>query len=56
MLIAVYMGKKDMFINNGRRFHKRLTKKGVPHIYIETIGGHTWRNWRIYLTDFLERL
>ena len=56
MLIAVYMGKNDMFINNGRRFHKRLTKKGVPHIYIETIGGHTWRNWRFYLTDFLERL
>ena len=56
MLFAVYMGKNDMFINNGRRFHKRLTKKGVPHIYIETIGGHTWRNWRFYLTDFLERL
>lgn len=52
----IYMGKDDMFINNGRRFHKRLTKKGVPHIYIETIGGHTWRNWRFYLTDFLERL
>jgi len=52
----IYMGKDDMFINNGRRFHKRLTKKGVPHIYIETSGGHTWRNWRFYLTDFLERL
>lgn len=52
----IYMGKDDMFINNGRRFHKRLTKKGVPHIYIETSGGHTWRNWRFYLTDFLECL
>ena len=56
MLIAVYMGRSDMFINNGRRFHKRLNKKGIPHIYMETIGGHTWRNWRIYLADFLKRL
>lgn len=42
-----------MFINNGRRFHKRLTKSGIKHIYKETSGGHTWRNWRLYLTDFL---
>lgn len=49
----IYMGKSDMFINNGRRFHKRLTKSGIKHIYKETSGGHTWRNWRLYLTDFL---
>ena len=52
----IYMGKSDMFINNGRRFHKRLTKSGIAHNYMETPGGHTWRNWRIYLTDFLLNL
>ena len=52
----IYIGKDDMFINNGRRFHKRLTKSGIDHFYMENDGGHTWRNWRIYLTDFLERL
>ena len=52
----IYMGKDDMFINNGRRFHKRLTKSGIDHFYMENDGGHTWRNWRIYLTDFLKRL
>ena len=52
----IYMGKDDMFINNGRRFHKRLTKSGIDHFYMENEGGHTWRNWRFYLTDFLERL
>ena len=52
----IYMGKDDMFINNGRRFHKRLTKSGIDHFYMESEGAHTWRNWRIYLTDFLERL
>lgn len=52
----IYMGRSDMFINNGRRFHKRLTKSGIDHFYMESEGAHTWRNWRIYLTDFLERL
>ena len=52
----IYAGKNDFFLNSGRRFHKRLAKKGVQHSYNETIGGHTWRNWRIYLTDFLMQL
>ena len=52
----IYMGKDDMFINNGRRFHKRLTKSGIDHFYTENDGGHTWRNWRLYLLDFLTQL
>lgn len=52
----IYMGKNDMFINNGRRFHKRLTKSGIDHFYMENEGGHTWRNWRIYLADFLKQI
>ena len=52
----IYMGKDDMFINNGRRFHKRLTKSGIDHFYTENEGGHTWRNWRLYLSDFLTQL
>ena len=52
----IYMGKDDMFINNGRRFHKRLTKSGIDHFYMESEGAHTWRNWRTYLADFLKRL
>ena len=52
----IYMGKDDMFINNGRRFHKRLTKSDIDHFYTENDGGHTWRNWRLYLSDFLTQL
>ena len=52
----IYMGKDDMFINNGRRFHKRLTKSSIDHFYTENEGGHTWRNWRLYLSDFLTQL
>lgn len=50
---AIYVGRSDMFYRNAKRFHRRMEKAGIPHRYIETIGGHTWRNWRIYLSDFL---
>ena len=52
----IYMGKDDMFINNGRRFHKRLTKSGIDHFYMENEGGHTWRNWRLYLSDYMIKI
>ncbi len=52
----IYSGKTDMFHNNAKRFNRRLEKAQVPHTYTETIGGHTWRNWRIYLSDFLTKI
>jgi enterochelin esterase family protein len=52
----VYTGRRDMFHPNAKRFHRRLEKAGVPHVYVESIGGHTWRNWRLYLSDFLGKL
>jgi len=52
----VYTGKRDMFHANAKRFHRRLTKAQVPHTYTETIGGHTWRNWRLYLSDYMVKI
>jgi len=52
----VYTGKKDMFHNNAKRFNRRLTKAQATHEYTETIGGHTWRNWRLYLSDFMIKI
>ncbi len=51
---SVYVGRKDIFYPNSKRYHKRLEKQQTAHRYIETIGGHYWRNWRIYLADFLQ--
>ena len=48
----VYSGKSDMFHVNAKRFNRCLEKAQAPHEYTETIGGHTWRNWRLYLSDF----
>ena len=52
----VYSGKTDMFHANAKRFNRQLDKTQIPHIYTETIGGHTWRNWRIHLSDFMEQI
>ena len=52
----IYTGKRDMFHPNAKRFCRRLNKEQVPHEYTETIGGHTWRNWRLFLSDFLTKL
>ena len=29
-----------------------LDSKGHKYTYLETDGGHIWRNWRIYLSEF----
>ena len=52
----VYSGVTDVFYNNAKKFNKHLEKAQVPHTNTETIGGHTWRNWRIYLSDFLIKI
>ena len=49
----IYTGQEDMFVRNGRRFHRRLAANGVEHEYVETGGGHTWRSWREQLVLFL---
>ena len=33
-----------------------LDEKGYPYEYMETPGGHIWKNWRIYLTHFASEI
>ena len=33
-----------------------LDEHKYPYEYFENDGGHLWRNWRIYLTMFAQRL
>ena len=37
------------------QFLQLLEMRQTAHCYVETIGGHTWRNRRLYLSDFLKR-
>lgn len=52
----IYVGTKDIFRANGKRFHKRMSRAGYTHHFIELPGNHNWRMWRMCLSDFLEQL
>ena len=43
-----------MQMNNDLR--KYLDEKGYKYEYYENDGGHIWRNWRIYLTMFAQKI
>jgi len=45
-------GNGDFLFNNNVILRKYLDSKGYPYTFMETSGGHTWDNWRIYLTEF----
>lgn len=49
-------GNVDFLYNNNKSFREKLDAKGFPYVYMETDGGHVWKNWRIYLADFAPRL
>jgi isoamylase N-terminal domain protein len=33
-----------------------LDKESYKYVYLKTKGGHTWRNWREYLTIFAQKI
>ena len=33
-------------------YRAKLDKMGMKYTYVETEGGHTWTNWRVYLSQF----
>ncbi len=52
------MGVDDMpMIYNGNRdFREKMDGLGMTYEYLETEGGHTWNNWRNYLSVFAQKL
>lgn len=55
-LLWIGCGNTDFLIQANQNFVKKLNEKGYPHEYLENGGGHIWRNWRIYLTEFVPKL
>ena len=55
-LLWVGCGDTDFLIQANREFVKKLQDNNYPHEYLENDGGHIWRNWRIYLTEFVPKL
>ena len=55
-LYWIAIGKIDFLYKNNKDYREYLDKMGYPYEYVETDGGHIWRNWRIYLTEFTQKL
>ena len=55
-LYWIGIGKTDFLYKQTADFRKYLDEKRYPYTYVETEGGHIWRNWRVYLTMFVQRL
>ena len=51
-LFWIGIGKTDFLYKNNNDLRAYLDSKGHKYTYLETEGGHIWRNWRIYLTEF----
>lgn len=55
-LYWIAIGNKDFLYDANTQYRKLLDSKGYPYEYYETGEGHIWKNWRIYLTEFVPRL
>lgn len=51
-LYWIGMGKTDFLYKSGVEYRERLDKIGMKYTYVESEGGHIWRNWRVYLSEF----
>ena len=55
-LYWVAIGNTDFLYEQNKSLRNYFDKKGYKYEYFESDGGHIWRNWRIYLTMFAQRL
>ena len=55
-LFWIGIGKTDFLIKNNNDLRAYLDSKKHKYTYLETDGGHIWRNWRIYLTEFAPKI
>ena len=55
-LYWIAIGDSDFLYQANVDFRKKLDENGYPYTYYETPDGHIWKNWRIYLTEFVPQL
>jgi enterochelin esterase family protein len=55
-LYWIGIGKTDFLYKYNVEYRKFLDDNKFKYTYMETEGGHIWRNWRIYLTEFAQKL
>lgn len=55
-LYWIAIGSGDFLYDENVKYRELLDKLGCEYVYRESSGGHEWRNWRIYLTEFAQML
>nr|HQU61475.1 alpha/beta hydrolase-fold protein [Saprospiraceae bacterium] len=55
-LYWIGIGKDDFLYRANVEFREKLDAMGMKYTYRESDGGHTWVNWRIYLSEFVPQL
>jgi len=55
-LYYIAIGKADFLFQANADLRKKLDENKYPYQYFETGEGHIWKNWRIYLTEFVPML
>lgn len=55
-LYWIAIGKTDFLYKNNVEYRAKLDQIQMPYTYRESEGGHTWTNWRIYLSEFVPML
>jgi enterochelin esterase-like enzyme len=51
-LYWVGVGKDDFLYQSVVTLRSTLDKHSFKYVYRESTGGHTWTNWRIYLSEY----
>ena len=54
--IGIGIGKDDFLYKANAEYRGILDRIGAEYTYYETGEGHIWRNWRIYLSEFVQLL
>lgn len=55
-LFYIAVGKEDFVYEGVKLLREKLDEHSFDYIYNETGGGHTWANWRLYLTELATKL
>ena len=55
-LYWIAIGKTDFLYKANEEYRNLLDEKGYKYTYYESDEGHIWKNWRIYLTEFVPML
>jgi enterochelin esterase family protein len=55
-LYWIGIGKTDFLYKYNVEYRNKLDGLKMPYEYRESEGGHTWTNWRVYLSEFVPKL